>query len=222
MFNLRSILSISTVFTIFLLQAENTTEIHENLVHVAQNSKDLAYSVGSLLHSVGNEVIYQTQKLGDAISAYVESFQQSDTNNAFQISIKENLENISVVFDGFGHIDTITGGHATLTIQETFPPRVTAIIQINPETTATLYSNGDNLMITLVTVSNKIIEEQKEPEAVKAAAVSKKQKMSKTVTTKQPIDLTRLTIDLDTVTQQMTVTIPYSIQTERLVPVNIK
>lgn len=223
MLNLRSTLSISIVLITLgsLANDKETSEIRENLASVAQNSKNLASSVGSLLYSVGNEVISQTQKWGNSVSAYVESLKQS-SSEAFQISIQENSDHVAVVINSLENIDTSSCCQAKLTIQETWPIRVTATIQVNPDTVIALYSSGYNdLSVDLVTIVKQVTEEQKDGEVVNAAT-SKQQKIVKRITTERPIDLTKLAINLDMTKQQMMIDIPYMLAKEEVVPVTIK
>lgn len=223
MLNLRSMLSISVALIVCGSYANDTetSDIRENLASVAQSSKNLASSVGSLLYSVGNEVINQTQKLGNSVSAYVESLKQSGSDG-LQISVQENADHVGVVINGLENIDTSSCCQAKLTIQETWPMRVKSIIQVNPDTVITLYSGGYNdLSVDLVTIVKQVVEEQKDSEVIHASS-SSQQKIVKKITTMYPIDLAKLVINLDTTKQEMTIDIPYMPEEERVVPVTIK
>jgi len=222
MSNLRSIFCILIAFSVCKLHGENSTEIRENFANVAQSSKDLAYSVGSLLHSVGNEFVNQTKKLGGAIADYVESLQQAGADGSMQVQIQEHEKDVTVVINGLENIDLATCRDAKSEIWETYPVQVHIRIQINPDTILILSSDGyEDLFINLVATSKQVVEENKDATTLKASS-SKQQKITKQMTTAHPIDLKKLTIDLDTTAGQMLITIPYSVQTVRSVPVNIK
>jgi len=198
------------------------SEIQENFASVAKNSKDLAYSVGSLLHSVGSEVIHQTQKLGSSISSYVASLQQPESG-ILHVSIQENPDNVTVIINGLENVDTTACCQAKLMFLESLPPIIKAIIQINPDTVVTLScSYGyNNLSIDIVTTSKQTAEENKDAGTIRASS-SKQQKIVKTITTKYPIDLQKLTIDLHMAQQEMVIVIPHTPEKEKVVPVNIK
>lgn len=223
MFNLWLMLCVSILLSAMSQVSANdvsTSEIRDNLVSVAQDSKNLAYSLGSLFQTVGSEVVKHTKNLGHSISEYIESFQQP-TVGVPQIVIYEDSEQVSVVVKKLENIDIATCRHAKVQVLESFPVQVEARIEVNSNTTIKLRGEHTNLSVTIMVTAQEVGKEQNDTNILYVSSL-KEQKIAKAITTKNPINLEDLKINIDTAAEEMIIVIPYVSKIEKLLPVSIK
>lgn len=207
------------LFTTHLFSSE--VNLKESAISVAQSSKDLVYSLGSLLKSIGHECKKGIDICHDAFVSYVAHMKEVVSNIKVDVATKDT--NLEIMVKGFESEEMQNCAAEIEYDRHQFPIAVT-INGDNKKSQINIIHNIDSAFVTVKVVrkyekKEALVVDGKESEQI----VSYKDEANHVATLEhQQLDLENLTVEFDTVTKVMKIEIPYKEKQKKAIAVKIK
>lgn len=207
------------LFTTYI--SSKDINLKESAISVAENSKDLVYSLGSLLKSIGHECKKGINICHDAFVSYIAHMKEVVSNIKVDVATSEH--NLEIILTGFESSEMQNCSAEIEYDRHQFPTAVT-INSDDKKSHINIIHNIDSAFVAVKAVrkyekKEVIVVNGKESEQI----VSYKDEANRVVTLEhQQLDLENLVVEFDTVAKTMKIEIPYKEKQKKAITVKVK
>jgi len=206
------------LFTTHLLSSD--VNLKESAISVAESSKDLVYSLGSLFKSIGHECKEGIKKWHDSFVAYVQHMK--DFNSSVQAHIESKDNKVEITITGFEAEEMQKVDAEIEYDRHQFPVAVT-VSGNDKKSVVHIIHHIDSSFIT-VKVTRKY--EKKEIVKIDGKEIEQvalyKDEANRVASITEQLDLENLSVEFDTTTKTMEIEIPYKEKHKKTIEVKIK